>query len=55
MGLDWSHPEESTKQHLLASSEVESPREVSRGHPKNSWRRDTYAGLKLIGYTLEKM
>lgn len=27
MGLDWSHPMESTKQHHPVSCEVESPRE----------------------------
>ena len=31
MGLDWSHPEKSTRRHLLESSEVESPREELAG------------------------
>jgi len=34
MGLDWSHPAESTKQHHPASSGVESPKEGKEGTPK---------------------
>lgn len=37
MGLDWQHPEERTKQHHLASSEVEelagdTPKQLATGH-----------------------
>ncbi|KAL9973772.1 hypothetical protein ACROYT_G020271 [Oculina patagonica] len=51
MGLDWPYPAKRTKQHHSPVPDLEPQGKRRGGRPKNSWRRDTDAELKIMGYT----
>ena len=55
MGLDWPYAAESTKQHHSPVPDLEPQGKRKRGRPRNSWRHNTDAEMKVTGFTWKEV